>query len=96
MAVITDPLRWNSQIVKDNGLPSAFFMRQWQLLSDAVSASTGVLGATGVSAGTYGGASSYPLIVVGADGRITAATTIELPPAGLTQPQVLARVSMRA
>lgn len=90
-----DPLRWNSPVTTTEGFPSPFFTRQWNLLVDQLaSSSVAVLMATGVTPGTYGSADSSVQLTVGADGRITAATSLTISQEGLTHQQVLARVSV--
>lgn len=88
-----DPLRWNSPVVTEKGFPTPFFLRQWSLVLEQLGDNVLTLSNSGVVAGTYGGANELCQVTVGADGRITSADSFVLPEQGLTQAQVLARVS---
>ena len=40
--------------------------------------SSGMLGTTGVSAGTYGGSSAIPVLTVNAEGQVTSASNVSV------------------
>jgi len=48
--------------------------------------SSGMLGTTGVSAGTYGGANTVPVVTVNAEGQVTSATNVSF--SGITSTQL--------